>query len=164
MDCINVVQIVKTCSSCGESREGRLFPPDSRKPDGLGTHCRVCHRKWSSASTAKRRRRVIEHYKAGEIVCCACCGETEYKFLALDHIDGGGNRHRASIGIKSGATMYAWIENNNFPPLFQILCHNCNMAKGYFGKCPHGGLSQTHNDLRRSTSPERVAWYKERSA
>ena len=26
---------------------------------------------------------------------------------------------------------------NNFPKGFQILCHNCNIAKGHYGKCPH---------------------------
>jgi hypothetical protein len=27
--------------------------------------------------------------------------------------------------------------DNHFPPLFQILCYNCNFAKGADGVCPH---------------------------
>ena len=30
-----------------------------------------------------------------------------------------------------------WIKKNNFPKGFQILCHNCNVAKGIYGECPH---------------------------
>ena len=65
---------------------------------------------------------------------CACCGETEMDFLAVDHINGGGNEHRKSIG--SGC-LYWWIRRNGFPDGFQILCHNCNQSKGYYGICPH---------------------------
>jgi hypothetical protein len=26
---------------------------------------------------------------------------------------------------------------NGFPSGFRTLCHNCNMAKGLYGTCPH---------------------------
>lgn len=54
-------------------------------------------------------------------------------FLCIDHIDGGGNKHRAEIK----GDFYRWLIDNNFPPGFQTLCHNCNMAKGLYGRCPH---------------------------
>ena len=38
---------------------------------------------------------------------------------------------------KRGSTLHKWIKDNNFPDGFQILCHNCNQAKGYYGICPH---------------------------
>lgn len=63
---------------------------------------------------------------------CACCGETEPKFLALDHINGGGTKHRKGKG-----NIIQWIATNKYPPLFQVLCHNCNSAKGFYGYCPH---------------------------
>ncbi len=67
---------------------------------------------------------------------CACCGETEPAFLAIDHIDNNGNVHRKTMG--SGHTMICgWLIKNNFPPGFQVLCHNCNMAKSFSGQCPH---------------------------
>lgn len=65
---------------------------------------------------------------------CACCGEKEVKFLALDHINGGGNKHRREIGYKD---MIKWAIKNKFPNIFQLLCHNCNMAKSLYGNCPH---------------------------
>lgn len=60
-------------------------------------------------------------------------------FLSIDHIDGGGTKHRKEIGIKNGkgGNMSFWIIKNKFPTGFQVLCHNCNMAKGFYGQCPH---------------------------
>lgn len=71
---------------------------------------------------------------------CACCGITEPKFLAIDHIDGGGNKHRKSLKSKGGSAFYAWLRRSGYPTGFQVLCHNCNMAKGFYGKCPHKDL------------------------
>jgi len=81
----------------------------------------------------RRKRLIIEHYGNK----CACCGETEFRFLSVDHIKGGGSKHIQEI-TKSGHNFYSWIFKNNFPKGFQILCHNCNRAKGNSGKqfCP----------------------------
>ena len=65
---------------------------------------------------------------------CVCCGETEMKFLALDHINNDGNKQRKEIG--SGIQMYLYIKRN-MPKDIQVLCHNCNIAKKNYGKCPH---------------------------
>jgi hypothetical protein len=67
---------------------------------------------------------------------CACCGERTVQFLSIDHIDGGGSKQRKEAKM-GGSAMFRWLINNNFPPGFQILCHNCNLAKGFYGKCPH---------------------------
>lgn len=78
----------------------------------------------------KRRWRVLSHYGGR----CACCGEDKYEFLAIDHINGGGTQHRAKEKISN---LDRWLINNNFPEGFRILCHNCNMAIGLYGYCPH---------------------------
>lgn len=77
------------------------------------------------------RQKVIDFYGSN----CRCCGETEICFLAIDHINGGGNKHRKEVGI--GFNFYMWLINNNFPEGFQVLCHNCNYAKYSLGICPH---------------------------
>ena len=45
-----------------------------------------------------------------------------------------------------------WMIKNNFPKGFQVLCHNCNLAKGFYGKCPHekswSNLSETNRSCR----------------
>lgn len=81
---------------------------------------------------------VLQHYST-LIPFCNCCGEKELKFLSIDHINGGGNQHRKKLGYKDGkgGNIYHWLNRNNFPEGFQVLCHNCNMAKGFYGMCPH---------------------------
>ena len=68
--------------------------------------------------------------------CCACCRENySHEFLAIDHINGRKiHGHKKGWG---GTAMYHWLEKNNYPDGFQVLCHNCNIAKGVFGICPH---------------------------
>lgn len=82
----------------------------------------------------KLRIEVLEHY-GGKNPRCACCGEGEIKFLSIDHIRGNGNKHRGKVG--RGNAFYYWLKRNNYPKGYQILCHNCNLAKGFYGKCPH---------------------------
>ena len=63
------------------------------------------------------------------------------EFLVLDHINNDGAAHRKSMKNKSdgfGIQLYRWIIKNNFPPIFQVLCANCNMGKEMNGGvCPH---------------------------
>ena len=77
------------------------------------------------------RRKCLEAY--GSI--CQCCGESRYEFLAIDHINGGGGKHRREVG--GGDKVYRWMAKNNFPAGFRVLCHNCNMAIAFYGECPH---------------------------
>ncbi len=67
---------------------------------------------------------------------CKCCGEQEINFLAIDHINGGGSKHRKALK-KPGKMWWKWLKEEGYPKEFQILCHNCNMAKGFYGQCPH---------------------------
>jgi hypothetical protein len=79
------------------------------------------------------RLRVIYYY-GGK---CACCGEGHYEFLHIDHIHGNGAAHRRELE-KMGVTYIAtWIIENNFPKDFRVLCANCNLAIGFYGRCPH---------------------------
>jgi len=77
-----------------------------------------------------QRDKALTHY-GGK---CVCCGETTQEFLSIDHINGGGNKHRQEIGI---GQIYRWLEKNNYPTDFQVLCYNCNLSIGFNGYCPH---------------------------
>jgi len=60
---------------------------------------------------------------------CSKCGENDIDVLCLDHIKNNGAVHRKSIyGINKGA-LYRWAIKNNYPPMFQVLCINCNIEK-----------------------------------
>lgn len=68
---------------------------------------------------------------------CACCGETDLRFLTIDHVDGGGGRHRRSLGGGSKRVLLE-IVRKDFPPEYQVLCFNCNFGRSINGGiCPH---------------------------
>ena len=75
---------------------------------------------------------VLMHY-GGIPQKCSCCGESEVKFLTIDHVNNDGAKHRKEIV----GNLTQWLLKNGLPEGFQILCYNCNCAKGFFGTCPH---------------------------
>lgn len=76
-----------------------------------------------------RKLKIISHY-GGK---CACCSESMLEFMSIDHINGDGAAHRRQHKNRGGAAFYDWLIRNKFPDGFQVLCHNCNMAKGVNG-------------------------------
>lgn len=99
----------------------------------LQSYCKPCRAAAKREYQVRLRRDVLNAYGGA----CACCGESEESFLSIDHINGGGAKHRASIG-SGGTALYAWLRNRDYPKdSFQVLCMNCNFAKGSSGQCPH---------------------------
>ena len=89
-------------------------------------------------STNRRRRELsleaLQHYSESDTPKCYCCGETIPMLLSLDHINGGGNKHRKEVGSHA----YVWAKKNGWPPIFRVACHSCNMgAHLNGGTCPH---------------------------
>lgn len=84
----------------------------------------------------KEKLETLQRYSS-DVPSCVCCGETIIEFLCIDHINGNGNKHRKEIGLERGQKMYHWLKKNNYPDGFQVLCCNCNTAKGLYGQCPH---------------------------
>lgn len=108
--------------SYAKNREGRL------------TYAKAYHN--------RVKMEVFTHYSNGRPTC-ACCGEDRHiQFLSIDHIDGGGAKHRKEIGIGSGIRFYFWLRRSCYPPGFQVLCHNCNQGKWAYGVCPHNELTK----------------------
>lgn len=79
---------------------------------------------------------VFNHY-SNEDIRCQCCNEKEIKFLCLDHIDGGGGEERKRLNGRGGVIFYAYLKAHKYPEGYQLLCFNCNGAKGIYGFCPH---------------------------
>lgn len=136
----------RLCSECRVLKPLSEFSPGG---SGRGVHsdCKPCtnaKRLKAYRSNPEARCKQQRGYRAilradvlrayGEQ--CACCGESQKLFLAIDHIDNSGSEHRKTVG--SGDAFYRWLRANGFPPGFQTLCCNCNWGKhANGGICPH---------------------------
>lgn len=143
----------KKCSKCLIFKPYSAFAKMSRVSFGLQPKCRECAALIYQTNPNKEkllarqnivgkrlrqelRLEALTHYSGG-IPRCACCGESTLEFLCIDHINGGGNKHRKELGNAKSKNFARWLKHNNYPAGFQTLCHNCNMAKGFYGACPH---------------------------
>ncbi len=75
---------------------------------------------------SKLKQEVLSYYSDGKVVC-ARCGYSDIRALGLDHVNGGGAKHRR-LGL-AGNGFYVWLKKNNFPAGLQVLCMNCNWVK-----------------------------------
>lgn len=82
------------------------------------------------------RRDILGNYSKWKMIC-ACCGESNYKFLSLDHILEDGAEHRKQFNGDQGA-LFRDLKRKCYPPGFQVLCYNCNLGRQHNGGiCPH---------------------------
>lgn len=65
---------------------------------------------------------------------CSCCSETTPEFLTIDHVNGRDKTKPRNTGLKEWQRLKwaGWPKDD-----IQLLCYNCNCAKGVFGTCPH---------------------------
>ena len=100
----------------------------------------------------EKRLKILQEYSKrhskSDVPCCRCCGEHSHvDFLSIDHILGKKEMdlipELVEIEYSSKSKdlkLSNWIIDNNFPEYFQVLCHNCNFAKGIKRNnhtCPH---------------------------
>jgi hypothetical protein len=127
--------MVKRCNRCRRELPLSAFHLDRRGGGKYGRQgrCRECTKVGLAEYHQETRRRVLTHYGGGSMRC-ACCGEDEIEFLGIDHVHGDGAQHRREV---RPSAIYRWLIKHKFPPGIQVLCHNCNLARGYYGECPH---------------------------
>lgn len=128
-------ELRRRCTRCRLSLPLSAYYRDPGTLIGLQSRCRGCTRDAALQRLHRIRDETLAHYSGG-VVRCACCGESQPEFLALDHINGDGARQRLEIR-RSGNSFYAWLKTLGFPPGLQVLCHSCNGAKGRKEACPH---------------------------
>ena len=107
------------------------------------TLCSVCAPKFAHSIGKYHRKIKDAAFAAYGGPTCACCGESHFEFMSIDHISGGGNIHRKKLrggdgnSGGGGVRLYLWLKRNNYPKGFRVLCRNCNSAHGELGYCPH---------------------------
>jgi hypothetical protein len=121
----------KQCTNEWQKEFRHSLTPEQRKRyNGYSHKYKDTHPGKHSEDAAKRnlrdKKEVFSHYENGEIKCRRC-GITDIRCLTLDHINGGGAQHRKQIG--QGVRVYKWARHNNYPPIFQVLCMNCQFIK-----------------------------------
>lgn len=117
------------CARHREARRQRMQTPAGEA--SYKAYCEAHREKKNMDSKARRYNRkvdVMSRYGGR----CACCGEEQVDALCMDHINGDGSVHRKEIG---SGRLYKWLQDNDYPAGFQVLCWNCNAVKSIRGKC-----------------------------
>jgi hypothetical protein len=129
---------VQRCQDCQ-----RLFPLDSthffyRKDNQRYRYeCKECYGVGRldvlRANRLRNKMKAMSHY-CGGAPKCQCCGIEAVELLTIDHVNGGGAKHREEAGFSD---ICLWLLTNGLPDGFRVLCYNCNMAAYKFNGCPH---------------------------
>jgi hypothetical protein len=84
------------------------------------------------AKRAQDKIDAINHYGGPK---CVCCGETNIKFLTLDHE----KNDAKSYPLEARVTPYAWLRKKGYPDIgLRVQCYNCNCGRAHNGGvCPH---------------------------
>jgi hypothetical protein len=119
-----------TCKICGG-------PITSWNKTGSCSRTPECKKYTHKAFQLKYKLECFNAYGGAK---CACCGETRLYFLTLDHVNGDGALDRAGgrdTGM-SGNKTYNRLRSLGYPDRerYQVLCFNCNCAKGVNSVCP----------------------------
>ena len=145
---------VKKCSKCSKWKPFTEFSKDKYKRYGITVSCLSCRDeytvKYSAAHreelNARARRYTMLNRKKHRIsvrscraklrqkcvtllgAYCAFCGNSDYRVLEIDHINGGGNRHR-----KNGAMgrYEAYKDVLKHPKKYRVLCANCHRIRHF---------------------------------
>lgn len=161
----------RKCRRCGEgsrkasarSREktgGSKKCYADRKASGLCTHCGENPKTETSTTCVVcndfewgRRIRIKQEVITKYGGSCRCCGEDNVMFLSLDHVNGGGTKERSEDRLLGGR-LYRTLRKLPVDPKYQVMCYNCNFAKGDRGVCPHQYMDRVRSALRWEPVPK----------
>lgn len=123
----------KICPICEVEKDYSKF---RRNPDGTirGNDCTSCR---SMKERAQLKIAFLREFNS----TCSCCGETDPRFLTLDHVQDDGNTHRETLKehqIMRQAKSAGWPRER-----YTCLCFNCNSGRSINGGvCPHKCISR----------------------
>ena len=139
----------KRCPQCRRTLFLNQFYKDRSRKSKLLCWCKDCVSRKGKEYRNKNKERISQRHKeqalklkievlshyAGGLPKCACCDDLHIEFLGIDHIDGGGAKHRKKVG--GSGQVYRWLRKNGYPKGYRVLCNNCNASFGLYGYCPH---------------------------
>ena len=138
---------MRVCTHCKIEKNEEAFHWDKRRnaPRSWCKHCTIhfydnkperkeARRQIANRRNARLRIEALEYYSNG-LMKCNCCGESQERFLTIDHIDNSGAEHRRKVG-RGGVLRN--LKKEGYPKGFRVLCFNCNCGREYNkGVCPH---------------------------
>jgi hypothetical protein len=159
---VHTIVETKVCTVCKLPKPIGDFGLRRQSSDGHNSYCRLCkgrldsqnyethltavstkNLQWKKENFEKARDSVKHSnararmecliYYSGDPPKCACCYESEIRFLTLDHINNNGKETRNVAKV-----LAFHLKKLGFPPGIQVLCYNCNCGRGANkGICPH---------------------------
>jgi hypothetical protein len=153
---------LKQCIRCKRELSYDEFYSHATNKNGLRGECKKCsyevNRVWrnknkeqfdnTTRNYVNKNREKIRKYQNGwhlnfkKILVdayggkCSCCGESEIRFLTLEHKNRGGSAHRKQVG--GGRNVYQDVKRQGYPKdKYEILCFNCNCSQSNGQPCPH---------------------------
>lgn len=142
---------MKTCSTCYKRKPESDFYKNLAYKDGMACSCKKCRRKvgriryhgnleyfrrYTNNNTKRYNRNLKRQIISAYGNKCTCCGETEERFLTLEHKNHDRAEHIKKLGY--AAYIYRDVRKQGFPKdKYTILCMNCNFATRLGNICPH---------------------------
>lgn len=160
---------VKTCIECHVEKPLVEFHFKNKAKGYRQPRCKPCHQADTGVRAAGRRGRINELSRARRLIlklqvldlyggACMCCGETNHKFLTMDHVQGDGALHRESVSQAEDRLKEMLSVRDD--TRFQVLCWNCNCGRAYNaanrGICPHKGQVLTVREALGQVTEERA--------
>lgn len=146
----------KGCSRCSCVLGLDEFHRDKSSSDGRYKYCKTCQNSYYRKLYADKKLAIsnsdIRRYKgrlrkvtALTIVCGGrpkcfyhstlnCCKDPyNIDYLTLDHLEGGGLKHRREIGCAGGTRFYSWVNMNKekAKDLLVCACMNAQFIRRY---------------------------------
>lgn len=126
----------KRCTKCHIIKPLSEFYASQGHPYTRCAECCKTRRKEPSFRKREQERftatklEVLGHYGKNGKPVCVVCGENRVLCLTIDHINGGGMKHRKLVtGGSGGSRFYYWLKRNGYPEGYQTLCMNDNFLK-----------------------------------
>jgi hypothetical protein len=127
----HAIDEVSLCKRCVLERSiRRPTAQDKYDDDGMSLEQRRLSNK---SYVLKSRLTLIEGYGG----VCVCCGETDYMFLTIDHINNDGFLEKMAFNNVPGAFYRSLVERGFPTDNYRLLCSNCNSCRGAYGVCYH---------------------------
>lgn len=142
---VNRNRYMNYCKKCNNKKHAkyRLIPKNKKYHDDyqqtakykkiLSNYKKTEHGKKKHREDERKRRHKLKEqvicYYSSATMSCVHCSYKDMRALSIDHIDGGGKKHREYLKSIGSQQFYTWLRKNNFPPGFQVLCMNCQFVK-----------------------------------